>query len=186
MNKKLDLKNTRIYSSTMGDILYALMHVGEEVYLSDDEDFNTFTKGKLIGVRYISDWAYSTYTEYPFVGSSVEDGGLVISKYFILAKDAKFKEEKKLRPFKTLDEFFDKFDFNIGDTVTIKRTNCESEKEYGETILFIGFRFHKYMDYKESKNTAIILGSNSYTFEELMNNYLYYKDGKWHPFGIIE
>ena len=42
------------------------------------------------------------------------------------------------------------------------------------------------MDYKESKNTAIILGSNSYTFEELMNNYLYYKGGEWHPFGIIE
>lgn len=177
MNKKLDLKNTRIYSSTMGDILYALMHVGEEVYLSDDEDFNTFTKGKLIGVRYISDWAYSTYTEYPFVGSSVEDGGLVISKYFILAKDAKFKE-KELRPFKSVQEFIKEIECEIGDVITFKRKDLDAEY----TMIFNGYALVKLL---KGDALVVYLGAACYTLEELMD-YLYYKDGEWHPFGIIE
>lgn len=183
MNKKLDLKNTRIYSSTMGDILYALMHVGEEVYLSDDEDFNTFTKGKLIGVRYISDWAYSTYTEYPFVGSSVEDGGLVISKYFILAKDAKFKEEEKekiLRPFKDVIEFRTVTGRGIGGVITYKKKNNDAEY----TVLINGY-------VRLNDNVlGIYLGRRSYTFKELRDDYLYLhvdaSSSEWKPFGIIE
>lgn len=174
MNKKLDLKNTRIYSSTMGDILYALMHLGEGVYLSDDEDFNTFTKGKLIGVRYISDFAYSTYTEYPFVGSSVEDGGLVISKYFILAKDAKFKE-KELRPFKSVQEFIKEIECEIGNVITFKRKDLDTEY----TMIFNGYALVK------GNALVVYLGTECYTLEELMD-YLYYKGGEWHPFGIIE
>lgn len=174
MNKKLDLKNTRIYSSTMGDILYALMPLCTEVYLSDDEDFNTFTKGKLIGVRYISDFAYSTYTEYPFIGSSVEDGGLVISKYFILAKDAKFKE-KELRPFKSVQEFIKEIECEIGDVITFKRKDLDTEY----TMIFNGYALVK------GDALVVYLGAACYTLEELMD-YLYYKGGEWHPFGIIE
>ena len=174
MNKKLDLKNTRIYSNTVSDISYAFTHLGEEVYLSDDKDFNTFTKGKLIGVRYMSDCAYSTYTKYPFVGSSVEDGGLVISKYFIPTKDAKFKE-KELRPFKSVQEFIEETECEIGDVITFKRKDLDTEY----TMIFNGYALVK------GDVLVVYLGTVCYTLEELMD-YLYYKGGEWYPFGIIE
>lgn len=175
MNKQLDLSNTKVYSNTKEDIIKALTLIGEDVYMSDTDDFSEYDKGKLVGVRYASD---DVYTDLIYLCRNVH---CVHYKYIILCKDAKFKEEKKLRPYKNISEFFDKFDFNIGDVITIKRINCEYE--YEDTILFIGFRI---TGKENQKYPYIFLGQLRYTFEDLMNNFLYYKDGRWHSFGIEE
>lgn len=178
MTEQLDLKSTRIYENTMGDILCAFAHLGEEVYLSDDKNFNTFTKGKLIGVSYIHGWNDNAWTKYPFVGKSVEDDGLEKSahyKYFILAENAKFKE-KKLRPFVSIQEFIEETEREIGDVITYKKKN--SDAEY--TVLFNGcVRIN-------GNVLGIYLGGRSYTFEELKDDYNYYNAGAWKPFGIEE
>lgn len=182
MTEQLDLKSTRIYENTMGDILCAFAHLGEEVYLSDDKSFNTFTKGKLIGVSYIIcgvDYnAHNPWTKYPFVGKSVEDDGLEKSahyKYFILAEYAKFKE-KKLRPFVSIQEFIERTECEIGNLITFKRKDHSTEYN----MLFAGYAL------TEDGEVLIYLGAKYYVLGELMNNFLYYRDGEWLPFGIEE
>lgn len=174
MNKKLDLENVRVYSNTKNDVADAINLIGQMVYVSDDTDFRTYIKGKLFGVSYVGD---NVYTKYPFV---CENEKSVHYKYFILEKDAKFIEEKekKLRPFKSIIEFgWETGCKELGDTITFKMINGK----FDETSIFTGYR-----TLWEKNQTIILLGGMGYTLEELKEDYLYFKDGEFHPFGIEE
>ena len=169
MCRKLDLRNVRIYANTKDDITDAINLVGEEVYLSDWADFRGYDKGNLLEVKY----AHGVL--YPFLG------GYEVRpyKYFILCKDAKFKEEetpKKLRPFKDVEEFRTTIGCAIGNVITYKKK--DSDAEY--TVLFNGY-------VRVNGNVlGIYLGRRSYTLEELRNDYLYLCADEWKPFGVEE
>ena len=80
--KTLNLENVKIYTNAKCDIVDAMNLIGEEVYLSDDENFRSYREGHLLEVKYANGVAY------PFLGG-YEIGSY---RYFILAKDAKFIE----------------------------------------------------------------------------------------------
>ena len=85
-------------------------------------------------------------------------------------------QEKTLRPFKSIDEFFAETSFAIGEVVKIK--NFVGYK-YEETSILNGFRVY-------TNETYIIFGSRSRSLDELFKHYKYYKNGKWLRFGIEE
>jgi len=175
MSEQLDLENTRIYLNTYGDILCAFTHIGEEVYLSNDSDFGTYFKGKLIGITYVN-VNDSTYTRYPFIGRTVGNSGLEISgnyMYFILEKDTKFKE-KKLRPY-GINEFFDKFTMLSRITFREKGNN-----DCIITCIVNGYRTRPVC-------IDVCLGVEWISLGTLFDKYEY-KDklGNWSPFGVLE
>ena len=172
MDRKLDLSNVKIYTNAKCDIVDAIDLIGEEVYLSDDENFRSYRKGNLLEVK------YANGVTYPFLGG-YEIGSY---RYFILAKDAKFKDEEKaykiFRPYKSIDEFSDE-------------TGCE---EVGVDCITIRNKIRKqecvllYTGYSED---AVHLGGYVLTFETLVKHYEFYnnncgEDGEWKPFGIEE
>ena len=48
--KTLNLENVRIYTNAKCDIVDAMNLIGEEVYLSDDENFRSYREGHLLEV----------------------------------------------------------------------------------------------------------------------------------------
>ena len=62
MDRKLDLSNVKIYTNAKCDIVDAIDLIGEEVYLSDDENFRSYREGHLLEVKYAND------VTYPFLG----------------------------------------------------------------------------------------------------------------------
>lgn len=168
--EKLDLDGVRIYSNTKDDAKDAMDLIDEEVYLSNDANFRSYRKGYIAEVKYAND------VTYPFL----EGNGIGWFKYLIRAKDAKFKEEKKLRPFESMQEFGKETGIEqVGDVITIKRKeNVEDIIPTEHTLLFTGFCAYS------DEILDICLGCRSYTFEELKNDYLYLKDDEWHPFGV--
>lgn len=173
MDKKLDLENVRIYTNAKCDIVDALDLIGEEVYLSDDKNFEVYRKGCLTAVKYTNDVLY------PFLGG-YEIGSY---KYFILAKDAKFIEgiAKKLRPFTSTYEFTQVTGCDIGDVITIRSVDGKFE----ESCIVSGY---KLLDTGPSTphRVYISLGSNEYSLEKLVCCFEYVKDDEWYPFGIEE
>jgi hypothetical protein len=173
MDRKLDLSGVRVYTNAKCDIIAAIDLIGEEVYLSDDENFESYRKGHLLEVKYANDIIY------PFLGG-YEVGSY---KYFILAKDAKFIEEKpkKLRPFTSTYEFAQVTGCNIGDVITIRRI----DRTFEESCVVNGYR---YVDTGPSTPHCVYttLGSDKYTFEELLQYFKYRKNDEWYPFGVEE
>ena len=173
MDRKLDLSNVKIYANAKCDIVDAIDLIGEEVYLSDDENFRSYMEGHLLEVKYANDVAY------PFLGG-YEVGSY---KYFILAKDAKFVEEEKekiLRPFKDVIEFRTVTGRGIGGVITYKKK--DNDAEY--TVLINGY-------VRLNDNVlGIYLGRRSYTLKELRDDYLYLhidvSSSEWKPFGVEE
>lgn len=168
MTKELDLSEVRIYSGIRDDAKDAMDLIGQEVYMANDENFSDYTKGELLAVRYGKD---STIVKYPFLCGFERYTHYM---YIILCKDAKFKE-KELRPFKSVQEFIKEIECKIGDVITFKRKDLDAEY----TMIFNGYVLVK------GDALVVYLGAACYTLEELMD-YLYYKGGEWHPFGIIE
>lgn len=171
MVKQLDLSGVRIYANTKDDVKDALDLVGERVYLSDYEDFETFEEGGLVEVN------YSNGIAYPFFGGD----GVGWFTYIIRAEDVKFKGEKKLRPFDSKCEFTEVTGCDIGDVITIHST----DGGFDEVCIVSGF---KYLDTEPSKPSIvyIALGTDKYTFEELLQHFKYHKDDGWYPFGVEE
>lgn len=171
MDKKLDLSNVRIYTNVKCDIVDALDLIGEEVYLSDDKNFEAYRKGCLTEVK------YANGVTYPFLGG-YELGAY---KYFILAKDAKFIEgiAQKLRPFTSTYEFTQVTGCDIGDVITIRRV----DNTFEESCVVNGYRYC--LD-TEPGIPYITLGADKYSFEELLRNFVYREDDEWYPFGIEE
>ena len=169
--EKLDLSGVRIYSNTKDDVRDAIDLIGEEIYLSDDVSFSSYRKGNLIEVKYTNDISY------PFLGG-YEIGSY---KYFILAKDAKFKDEEKAykihRPYKNISEFCNETGCEeVGvDLITIR-----NKKRKQECVLL-------YTGYSED---AVHLGGYVLTFDCLLKHYEFYtkcgEDSEWKPFGIEE
>ena len=169
--KKLDLSGVRIYSNTKDDARDAIDLIGEEVYLSDDASFSSYNKGNLIEVSFSNEYSY------------LFQGGFGIEKYkyFILEKDAKFKNEDKAykihRPYKSISEFCNETGCEeVGtDLITIR-----NKKRKQECVLL-------YTGYSED---AVHLGGYVLTFECLLKHYEFYnkcdEDGEWHPFGVEE
>ena len=171
MDRKLDLSGVRIYANTKRDIVDAIDLIGEEVYLSDDANFKSYRKGNLLEVK------YANGVTYPFLGG-YEIGSY---KYFILAKDAKFKDEEKTykvhRPYKSISEFCNETGCEeVGvDLITIR-----NKKRKQECVLL-------YTGYSED---AVHLGGYVLTFDCLLKHYEFYnkcgENGEWIPFGIEE
>jgi hypothetical protein len=170
MGRKLDLSGVRIYSDTKRDILDALDLIGEEVYFSDWSDFRGYDKGYLLEVRYAHGILY------PFLG------GIEMNKYkyLILAKDAKFKDEKSykiFRPYESIDEFcIETGCVKVGtDLLTIRNKRRKQEC----VLLYTGY-----------SEDAVHLGGYVLTFDCLLKHYEFYnkcgEDGEWHPFGVEE
>lgn len=88
MNKPLDLSGVKIFSNTKDDIIDAMDLIGQEFYMSDDKNFKNYVTGRLTGVQYSED------DDFSFLGK--DEDSIFSYIYCILAKDAKFKEEKKL------------------------------------------------------------------------------------------
>ena len=170
--EKLDLSGVRIYSNTKEDARDAIDLIREEVYLSDVLDFRSYIKGNLVSVCYANGFLH------PFRGGNECIGPY---KYFILAKDAKFKDEDKTnkihRPYKSISEFCNETGCEeVGvDLITIR-----NKKRKQECVLL-------YTGYSED---AVHLGGYVLTFDCLLKHYEFYnkcgEDGEWIPFGIKE
>lgn len=175
MDRKLDLNGVRIYSNTTDDILDAMDLIDEEVYMSNSSDFNTYNICNLagvVGIKYIESDSCHFLAE--------EDEGLGLRKYrfFILAKDAKFKDDEKtykiFRPYKSIDEFCIETGCNkVGtDLLTIRNKRRKQEC----VLLYTGY-----------SEDAVHLGGYVLTFETLVKHYEFYnKCGEWKPFGVEE
>ena len=172
--KTLNLENVKIYTNAKCDIIAAIDLIGEEVYLSDDENFESYRKGHLLEVKYANDIIY------PFLGG-YEVGSY---KYFILAKDAKFieKEPKQLRPFVSVKEFTQITGCDIGDVITIRRIDGTFE----ESCVVNGYRYCSNTDPSKPGTVFITLGAFRYSLQELLLYFEYRKDGEFLPLGIEE
>lgn len=95
MNKPLDLNNVRIYSNTKYDILDAMDLIGQDVYVSNFSDFHTYDICNLAGVAGIK-YIESDSCHF-LVDRDKGDLGFHKYRFLILAKDAKFKEEKEIK-----------------------------------------------------------------------------------------
>lgn len=164
MNKQLDLSDVRIY--TRKDVGEAIDFIGQKVYMSDDDNFENYSKLSLVSVMYSKDFSYA------FMGEN-DQGDCSTYKYFILEKDVKFKDSQ-LRPFRTIEEFYKEVSCEVGDVITFKSVDGRFE----ETCVFNGFRTF------ENNETTVYLGLRSYTFQELSKNYLYLRNEEWKQFGV--
>ena len=104
--------------------------------------------------------------------------------YFIPKSKVVFVEEehekKELRPFKSLEEFFNVTGFKVGDIVQIQKFGnyCYEEKS-----IFSGVRV--YTD-KEFHRKDAVFGASTHSFDELFKHFKYYKNGGWLHFGVEE
>lgn len=173
MDKKLlDLNGVKVY--TKADVIDAMPLIGQDVYMSDDADFEEYYELRLKGIRFEEDSSFA------FIGADY-DGQTIIYKHFILSKDAKFKEgkEKTLRPFKSIIEFgWETGCEELGDKITIRSINGKFDEE----CILNGYR----VMHDNDQTIFIILGGILHSFQELKEDYLYSKAGEWHPFGIEE
>lgn len=89
-------------------------------------------------------------------------------------------KKKELRPFKSLEEFFDVTGFKVGDVVQIKRFGYLN---YEETAILTSIRLHTDGAYCRIE---IFFGSNARSLSDLFKCCKYFKNGEWLPFGIEE
>lgn len=168
--KELDLSGVRVY--TKNDIVDVVGLIGKKVYVSNAEDFGDgdvreYGKFRLAGVL---------NNDKCFVVDTLS-GSQLSYKYLILEEDAKFKEgkEKNLRPFKNISEFKHNLGCAVGNAITYKRKDRDTEY----TVIFNGYSLIN------GEVLVVYLGTVSYTLDELLiNNCLFYKDGEWKPFGV--
>lgn len=165
--KKLDLENVRVYSCTKDDVIDAIDLIGEKVFVSDTKDFEEYYKHKLMGIQFEEDSSYAFMC--------FDDCQTIIYKYFILAKDVKFKEEeKKLRPYKDVEELFRVNGLELGKTIRYR------EKGYTRECVIV---LNGY-----TSDNLVMLGGAYRTLSELFNYYEYYDNvtSEWKPFGVEE
>ena len=174
--KKIDVSNSLVFGSKVNDIKNSLEYLNQEGYFSNSEDFSEYTEGYLDVVE-VADFVFSPY-------AYIYDGDRHVFSYFIPKSEAVFVEEepkkKTLRPFKTIDEFFEVTGFRIGGVVKIKNfAGCT----FDETTMITGFRV--YTD-EEYHRMDVIFTSSSRPLSDLFKHYKYYKNGEWKGFGVEE
>lgn len=145
------------------------LRLGIHGYFSCYRNFKTYVEGNLDGFTRTDFMSIQEHSEGHFESQWYD--------YFIPADRVVFIEEgKKLRPFKDLCEFTGVTGRAVGNVITFKKKN--SDTEY--CLLFNGHAITKDGD------VLIYLGAKYYVLKELCDDYLYYKDGVWLPFGIEE
>ena len=169
--KKIDINKSLIFSRNIEDLKKSLEYINQKGYFSNSKDFSVYEEATLDIVQV----AKVSSSFYGFMRYDKIHG----FKYFIPKLKVVFIEEpdqKKLRPFKSIDEFFNVTGFTIGEVVKIK--NFVGYK-YEETSVVNGFRVY-------TDETYVIFGSGSRSFDELFKHFKYYKNCKWWRFGIEE
>lgn len=174
--KKIDASKSLIFSRNVEDFQKSLGYLNEDGYFSNSKDFSEYEEGKLDGVH-ASNFMFRPY-------EFTRDGDNQFFSYFIPKLKVVFVEEepkkKKLRPFKSTNEFFDATGFKIGDVVQIQGF---SDYTYEETSILTGFKV--YTD-DEFHRMDVIFSSSSHSLTELFKHFKYYKNGKWLRFGVEE
>lgn len=177
--KKIDTNNSLIFGIKIKDVKKSLKYLDQEGYFSNSEDFSEYKEAKLDAVR-VCNVSKIVYTPYAYI----HKGFYYSFSYFIPKSKAVFVEEepkkKELRPFKSLEEFFNVTGFKVGDIVQIK--NCTGYA-YEETTLITSFRYHTD---NEFHRTYVVVGVVARSLDELFRNYKYFKNGEWLPFGVEE
>lgn len=174
--KKIDVSNSLIFGSKLDDLKNSLEFLDQEGYFSNSEDFSLYTEGYLDFVE-VANFVVSPY-------AYIYDGDRHVFCYFIPKSKVVFVEEepkkKTLRPFKSLEEFFNVTGFKVGDVVQIKNV---AGLAYEETSLITSFRL--YTD-KEYHGVYVIFGAVARPLSDLFKHYKYYKNGEWMRFGVEE
>ena len=168
MNKKIDIEKSTVYGTNDKDNVD--LWLGIKGYFSHYSDFEPYRKGELDGFTR----SQCMTIEKDPSGCSVEQW----YNYFIPEDKVVFKEEKpkKLRPFKDIEEFRCTLGCAVGDVITYKKRNRDTEY----SMLFSGYALAKDGD------VLIYLGAKYYVLKELCDDYLYYRNGEWKPFGVEE
>ena len=173
--KKIDINKSLIFSRNIEDLKNSIDHLYQCGYCSNSEDFSDYEEGTLDGVH------ASNFMLRPY--ELTQNGNNEFFSYFIPESKAVFKNElnkKELRPFKSIEEFFNVTGFKIGDVVQIQEF---SSLTFEEKSILSGFRV--YTD-DEFHRIDIIFGSSSHPLSELFKHFKYYKNGKWVRFGVEE
>ena len=177
--KKIDVNNSLVFGREYEDIKNSLEYLDQEGYFSNSKYFSEYEEAELDMVH-VANVAKVVYR--PYV--SIVDGDGHSFSYFIPKSEAVFVEEepkkKTLRPFKSIDEFFEVTGFRIGGAVKIKNfAGCT----FDETTMITGFRV--YTD-EEYHRMDVIFGGSARPLDELFKHYKYYKNGEWKRFGVEE
>lgn len=174
--KKIDTSKSLIFGSTVNDIKNSLKYLNQKGYFSNSKDFSEYEEAEL-DVVHVGNFMFSPY-------AFMHDGDSHVFRYFIPKNKVVFVEEelkkKELRPFKSLEEFFNVTGFKVGDIVQIKKFG---NLNFEETAILTGIRL--YID-EEYRRIEIYFGSIARPFSVLFENYKYFKDGDWLPFGVEE
>ena len=168
--KKIDTRNSLIFSRNVKDLKNSLEYINQEGYFSNSMDFSEYEEGKLDGVH------ASNFIHRPYEFKRNGDHQVFI--YFIPKSKAVFVEEetKKYRPYRVLTEL----PFTIGNIIRYREK--QSCNEYKGMVIEI--EYQKDCPYEVNN---IILGGVNVTPQELFDNYeLLDKDCQYKPFGIEE
>ena len=177
--KKIDASKSLVFGSKVDDIKNSLEYLDQECYFSNSKDFSEYKEAKLDIVRVcnIANYAFNPYTY-------VRDGFRYSFSYFIPKSKAVFVEEepkeKTLRPFKSLEEFFNVTGFKVGDVVQIKRFG---NLNYEETAILTSIRYYTDGSYHRIE---ICFGSTARSLSDLFKCCKYFKNGEWKGFGVEE
>ena len=171
--KKINTNKSLIFSRNIEDLKKSLDFLHQDGYCSNSTDFSEYREGTLNGVH------ASNFMSRPYELTC--NGDNQFFSYFIpKSKVAFVEEEKTLRQFKSIEEFFEVTGFKIGDIVQIKKFGNYT---YEEKSIFSGVRV--YID-KEFHRKDAIFGASTHSFDELFKHFKYFKNGKWCRFGVEE
>ena len=177
--KKIDVSNSLIFGSKVEDVKNSLEYLDQEGYFSNSKYFSEYKEAEL-DIVHVANVANVVYR--PYV--SIVDGDGHSFSYFIPKSKVAFVEEepkkKTLRPFKSLEEFFNVTGFKVGDVVQVKNFTGLA---YVETSLITSFRFY---EDKEFHRMYVVFGVVTRTFDELFKHFKYFKNGEWLRFGVEE
>ena len=169
--KKIDASKSLIFSRNIEDYQNSLEYLNLGGYFSNSKDFSVYEEATLDVVQ-VAKFSSSFY-------GFMRDGNVHNFIYFIPKLKAVFKEEpekKALRPFKSIDEFFNVTGLKIGKVLHIKNFG---NYPYTEKSIFCGFRVY-------TNETYVIFGAGSRSFDELFKHFKYLKNNEWHRFGVEE
>ena len=169
--KKIDASKSLIFSRNIEDYQNSLEYLNLGGYFSNSKDFSVYEEATLDVVQV----AKVSSSFYGFM----RGGNVHNFIYFIPKLKAVFKEEpekKTLRPFKSIDEFFNVTGLKIGKVLHIKNFG---NYPYTEKSIFCGFRVY-------TNETYVIFGAGSRSFDELFKHFKYLKNNEWHRFGVEE
>lgn len=170
--KKINVEKSTVFERNISSLKESLDHLEEEGFFSDFEGFTDYKEDILRSVL------VAVNAGYPYEGECNGDN----YKYFIPKSLAVFEEpeEKKYRPYKDFAEFANHMglrDSNEVQFLEFRSKNCSNRYN----LAYNGYEVDKF-------GVAYIhLGSLTFTFDELFNNYEYELNSfELVPFGVLE